>query len=231
MVALGVVGDKSELGLEGSGIVRRIGSAVKHVQVGDNVLVADDGLLCTRKIIPANRCFPINPALSLEEAATILTVYSTVFLSLLHISNLQEGQSVLIHSACGGVGLAAIHVCRMQGARIFATVGNEDKAKYLTETFGIDRKHIFDSRSSSFYAGVMEQTKGRGVDIVLNSLAGELLHTSWKCVARFGRMIELGKRDFLGHAKLDMDPFMENRSFTGVDMKQILEEDPELLRR
>lgn len=72
----------------------------------------------------------------------------------------------------------------------------------------------------------MEQTGNRGVDIVLNSLSGELLHLSWRCVAKFGRMIELGKRDLLGHARLDMDLFAGNRSFTGVDTKQILEEDP-----
>lgn len=72
----------------------------------------------------------------------------------------------------------------------------------------------------------MEQTGNRGVDIVLNSLSGELLHLSWRCVAKFGRMIELGKRDLLGHARLDMDLFVGNRSFTGVDAKQILEEDP-----
>ena len=77
----------------------------------------------------------------------------------------------------------------------------------------------------------MESTNGRGVDIVLNSLAGELLHLSWRCVAKFGRMIELGKRDMLGHAQLDMRAFAGNRSFIGVDIKQVLEEEPLELRR
>jgi NADPH:quinone reductase-like Zn-dependent oxidoreductase len=76
----------------------------------------------------------------------------------------------------------------------------------------------------------MDQTCHQGVDVVLNSLAGELLHTSWRCVARFGKMIELGKRDMLGHAKLDMVFFAGNRSFIGVDIMQILEM-PDKLRR
>lgn len=71
----------------------------------------------------------------------------------------------------------------------------------------------------------MEQTGNRGVDLVLNSLSGELLHLSWRCVAKFGKMIELGKRDLLGHGQLDMDVFAGNRSFIGVDAKQIIDED------
>ena len=99
------------------------------------------------------------------------------------------------------------------------------------DNYGIPRDRIFDSRSPSFFQGVMESTNGRGVDIVLNSLAGELLHLSWRCVAKFGRMIELGKRDMLGHAQLDMRAFAGNRSFIGVDIKQVLEEEPLELRR
>lgn len=76
----------------------------------------------------------------------------------------------------------------------------------------------------------MEQTGHQGVDIVLNSLSGELLHTSWKCVAKRGKMIELGKRDMLGHAQLDMKLFTGNRSFIGVDLKQLLEDEPESRR-
>ena len=98
------------------------------------------------------------------------------------------------------------------------------------ESFGISRDRIFDSRSPSFFHGVMEQTGHRGVDIVLNSLSGELLHTSWKCVAKRGKMIELGKRDMLGHAQLDMKLFTGNRSFIGVDLKQLLEDEPESRR-
>lgn len=93
------------------------------------------------------------------------------------------------------------------------------------DTFDIPRNRIFSSRDSSFLDGVMKQTGNRGVDLVLNSLSGELLHLSWRCVAKFGKMIELGKRDVLGQGQLDMDVFAGNRSFIGVDTKQIIDED------
>jgi NAD(P)-dependent dehydrogenase (short-subunit alcohol dehydrogenase family) len=140
-------------------------------------------------------------------------------------------QSVLIHSACGGVGIAAIQICRMVGAEIYATVGNEEKVQYLTETFGITRDRIFDSRSISFRSGVMQATGGRGVDVVLNSLSGELLHASWKCVAEFGSMVELGKRDFIGQGRLEMDIFEDNRSFFGVHLAPLCEKKPRAVQR
>ena len=93
--------------------------------------------------------------------------------------------------------------------------------------YGICRNRIFDSRSDSFLSGLMRETKGRGVDLVLNSLAGKLLHASWDCVAKFGKMIELGKRDFMTHGTLSMSQFGGNRAFYGVDLHQVLLDDPE----
>lgn len=109
--------------------------------------------------------------------------------------------------------------------KIYATVGNEQKRKYLVENHQIPEDRIFDSRSISFFDDVMRHTNGRGVDLVLNSLSGELLHASWRCVAEFGRMIELGKRDILGHAQLNMDGFSGNRAYFGVDLFRLGETD------
>lgn len=167
--------------------------------------------------------------MSLEDAAAISCIYATAIYCLITVGNLQKGQSVLIHSACGGVGLAAIQVCRMIGAEIYTTVGTSEKVNYLTDTVKIPADHIFDSRSASFLQGVLRKTNGRGVDLVLNSLSGELLHASWKCVAKFGKMVEIGKRDFMGHGKLDMDGFLGNRSFIGVDLSVIGHENQEAL--
>ncbi|KAK1624733.1 putative polyketide synthase [Colletotrichum phormii] len=138
--------------------------------------------------------------------------------------------SVLIHSASGGVGIAAIQICKMIGANIYATVGSPAKVQTLVSDFGIPRSHIFSSRDSSFYSGVMASTNGSGVDLVLNSLSGELLHLSWKCVAKFGKMLELGKQDFQGHAMLGMDTFEANRTFCGIDLSQLALERPKVLR-
>ncbi|CAN8096766.1 unnamed protein product [Discula destructiva] len=109
----------------------------------------------------------------------------------------------------------------MVGANIFCTVGNEEKREYLVSQMGIPSDHIFDSRSETFHPAVMKATGGRGVDIVLNSLSGPLLHASWRCVAKFGSLIEIGKRDLLGHGKLDLTPFLDNRSYMCVDLHQL----------
>lgn len=114
-------------------------------------------------------------------------------------------------------------MCDLQ---IFATVGNDDKVTYLIDEFGIPRNHIFDSRSSDFLPGVMAETEGRGVDIVLNSLSGKLLHTSWECVAPYGRFIEVGKRDLLANGQLNMAPFIQNRSYIGFDLFQMGQDKP-----
>jgi NADPH:quinone reductase-like Zn-dependent oxidoreductase len=135
-------------------------------------------------------------------------------------------KTLLIHSGCGGVGIAAIQLARMIGADIYVTVGNDEKVKFLMENFGIQRNKIFNSRDASFLEGVMRETHGRGVDVVLNSLSGELLHATWQCVAPFGKMVEIGKRDLLGAAKLDMSPFLANRSYCCVDLDQISKEKP-----
>lgn len=125
---------------------------------------------------------------------------------------------MLIHSACGGVGIAAIQVAQMVEAEVYVTVGTEEKVQHVMKTFNIPRNRIFSSRDNSFVEGIMRETQGEGVDLVLNSLSGELLHSTWKCVAPFGKMVEIGKRDLIDSAKLDMNVFLANRSYCCVDI-------------
>ncbi|KAL5392876.1 hypothetical protein DPSP01_000571 [Paraphaeosphaeria sporulosa] len=232
LVSLGIVdGPNHKLGLEGSGVITRTAPGVDRLSVGDRVFICDRGCLSTKMVTSAKLCARLPDALSFEDAATMPCVYSTVIHSLVNLGGLEDGQTVLIHSACGGVGIAAIQICRMLGAEIFATVGSEEKVQYLIDTFRIPRDRIFDSRSSSFLPDLMRETNGKGVDLVLNSLSGELLHASWKCVAPFGKMLEIGKRDFIGHAQLSMDVFEANRSFWGIDLAQLIEERPQTCQR
>ncbi|KAF1979110.1 putative polyketide synthase [Bimuria novae-zelandiae CBS 107.79] len=232
LVSMGIVdGPKDKLGLEGSGVVTRVAPGVANLRVGDRVFICDVGCLATKMVTSAKLCAKIPDSLSFEDAATMPCVYSTVIHSFVGVGGLESGQSVLIHSACGGVGIAAIQVCRMLGAEIYATVGSEEKVQYLIDTFSIPRAHIFDSRSASFLPNLMRETHDRGVDLVLNSLSGELLHASWKCVAPFGKMLEIGKRDFIGHARLNMDIFALNRTFAGIDLAQLTLEKPQVCRK
>lgn len=130
---------------------------------------------------------------------------------------------MLIHSAAGGVGISAIQLAKMVGAEVYATVGNDEKVKFLMDTFGIPRNRIFQSHDTSFVEDIMRETNGRGVDVALNSLSGELLHATWRCVAEFGTMVEIGKRDHLGASKLDMDVFLAGRTYSGVYLDQLTE--------
>ena len=136
---------------------------------------------------------------------------------------------MLIHSACGGVGLAAVQLALMIEAELYLTVGSEEKVQHLMKTFNIPRERIFYSRDESFVEGIMQATNGVGVDLALNSLSGELLHLTWKCIAPFGKMIEIGKRDLIGFGKLDMNLFLANRTYACVDISSYRER-PEVMR-
>jgi NADPH:quinone reductase-like Zn-dependent oxidoreductase len=229
LIAMGIVGSKSAgLGLEGAGTIKYVGSGVTDLAAGDRVLVFGAGCFATSLVAPASLCVKIPDDLSFEDAATMPCVFATVIYSLLHVGRLEKGMSVLIHSACGGVGIAAIQICKAMEAEIFCTVGNEEKVQYLMSTFGIPRNRIFNSRDSSFLPDVMRETDGCGVDLVLNSLSGELLHASWECVAEFGTMLEIGKRDLIGKGKLAMDIFEANRNYCGIDLGHLIEVKPAL---
>ncbi|KAK2811573.1 hypothetical protein FQN49_008445, partial [Arthroderma sp. PD_2] len=158
MVALGLFGDPEDFGIEGSGIIRRVGPDVAKCKPGDRVMVLAQGAFRTRVVKPEDMVLKIADELSLEDAATMPCVYFTAIMCLDMLARVKEGQSVLIHSACGGVGLAAINVCKYIGAQIFATVGSEEKVQHLINECGIPRHRIFNSRSVDFLSDVMRET-------------------------------------------------------------------------
>uniref|UniRef100_A0A0D2YHU0 Uncharacterized protein n=1 Tax=Fusarium oxysporum (strain Fo5176) TaxID=660025 RepID=A0A0D2YHU0_FUSOF len=228
--AMGLISSQSEdlsLGMELSGTVRRLGTAVKDLSIGDRVMCfTPEGGFSTHVIVKDHYVHKIPESMDFEEAATIQGCFATVVYALLDVGRIRQGTSVLIHSACGGVGLAAIQVVQMMGGVIYATVGSDKKKEYLVENFNIPRERIFNSRNTSFLDGVMRHTGGKGVDLVLNSLTGELLHASWKCVAKFGSLLELGKRDLASFGQLDLSRFLDNRSYCGIDMMYMVKEQP-----
>lgn len=236
LIAMGVVELNGRgLGCERSGIITKVGPDVKYLKNGDRVLCCSDGSFSTSLSVSELCCAKIPESLSFVEAATIPLVYSTVIHGLMDIAHLSKDQTVLIHSAAGGIGICALQIAKMIGAEIFCTVGNQKKVDFIMQTFDIPRNRIFNSRDLSFVSDVLRETNDKGVDVVLNSLSGELLHGSWKCVAEFGSMIEIGKRDLVGHGNLAMDVFEQNRSYVGVDMSFIVIKRPhiihDLLRR
>ncbi|GAQ45906.1 polyketide synthase [Aspergillus niger] len=222
LVAMGIVGgSENGFGHEAAGIVRRTGANVTSLKAGDRVMLLSHGTFTTNQVLSEDLCEKIPDGLSFEDAASMPCVFATSIYSIFSIGNLRRGETILIHSACGGVGLATIQLAQMVGAEVYTTVGNEEKVAYLMDTFKLPRNRIFNSRNASFVDDVMRETNNRGVDLALNSLSGELLHATWKCIAPFGKMVEIGKRDLIGSGKLDMSPFLENRSYCCVDLDQI----------
>lgn len=153
--------------------------------------------------------------------STLPFVFATALYGLCDRANIRSGESVLIHAGAGGVGIAAIQIAQIKGATVYATVSTEEKKDYLVNTFGVKRENIFNSRDSSFLPAVMAATNGKGVDVILNSLIGDLLHDSWRCCARFGRFVEIGKRDITDAGKLDMQVFKRNVTFTAFDVSEL----------
>lgn len=134
----------------------------------------------------------------------------------------------MIHGAAGGVGLAALQVAKLKGAKVIATAGTREKRRFLT-MLGAD--HVFDSRSLGFVEDVRSVTGGEGVDLVLNSLFAEAMEQSLSLVKPFGRFLELGKRDYYADSKIGLRPFRRNVSYFGIDADQLLVNAPDLTRR
>ncbi|RDL31344.1 Uncharacterized protein BP5553_09553 [Venustampulla echinocandica] len=231
MIAMGQLVNE-HIGTECSGIITAIGRKVlgDEFAVGDRVCAMAEGSFATHIRCKATSVSKIRDDMSFEVAATMPVVWSTAYYSLIDLGRLCKGDTVLIHAAAGGVGQAAIILSQMIGAEIFVTVGSVEKKAFI-KTYNIPDDHIFFSRDTSFANGVMAATKGRGVDVVLNSLAGDALRVSWECLAHFGRFVEIGKRDIVTNTRLEMAPFAYNTSFSSVDLTVVAAERPQLMKR
>lgn len=237
MYALGMLSDEAiengfsgpTLGLEFTGCITRVGSKVTAYQPGDRVVGFGPASFSTQLTADTNAITRIPEALSYEAAATIPTTFFTVYYALKHLANLQPGERILIHGAAGGVGIAAIQVARWMGAEIYATVGSEEKRDFL-KLYGVE--HIYDSRSLTFAEDILHSTPdAQGVDVVLNSLAGEAINQNLRLLKPFGRFLELGKRDFYENTRIGIRPFRNNLSYFGIDSDQLMKEKPELTQQ
>ncbi|KAF4589051.1 Polyketide synthase [Ophiocordyceps camponoti-floridani] len=228
VIAMGQV-PSPYLGVECSGTISNVGAKVTSLSVGDRVCAMSLGAYGTFARCRATSAAVIPHDMSFETAASIPVVYSTAYYGMIELARLQPGESVLIHAASGGVGQAAIQLAHMIGAEIYATVGGADKKQLLMDKYGIPEDRIFYSRTADFGPAIREATGGHGVDVVLNSLAGELLRESWESLAHFGRFIEIGKRDITSNTRLDMNKFEHNVTFSSVDLTLVASERPKIM--
>ncbi len=192
MNAVAMRDDDEPLGGECSGRVVAIGEGVTEFAVGDAVVAIAEAALGSFAVADAGHVAALPPAMSFAEAATLPFAFMTARYALQHCAGLRSGETILIHAAAGGVGLAAVQLAQRAGCTIIATAGSEIKRAFLRQ-LGV--QHIFDSRSTSFAADVMRVTENRGVGVVLNSLAGPFIPASAHCLTPTGRFLEIGKRD------------------------------------
>jgi phthiocerol/phenolphthiocerol synthesis type-I polyketide synthase C len=166
--------------------------------------------------------------LSDQQAATFGVAYLTAWHSLCEVGRLTPGERVLIHSATGGVGLAAVSIARMIGARIYATAGSDAKRELLK---GMGVEYVGDSRRVDFADEIQEATEGYGVDVVLNSLSGEAIRRGVEILAPGGRFVELGKKDVYADARLGLAALAKSASFSVVDLDLNMRLQPQRYRR
>ncbi|KAJ5497006.1 Acyl transferase/acyl hydrolase/lysophospholipase [Penicillium fimorum] len=222
---------QSYIGIECSGIVSSVGSNVKSFKVGQKVMAMPEGCFSTYARCSATSAAEIPADMSFEVAATVPVVFCTAYYALVDLGQLQAGEQVLIHAGAGGVGQAALMLAQMIGADIFVTVGSLDKKRFVMTQYGISEDRIFYSRDASFARGIRRATGETGVDVIVNSLAGDLLRETWECLAPFGRFVEIGKADITKNTRLDMQPFENNVTFSSVDLTKVGEFKPQLMKR
>ncbi|MGI9385439.1 MAG: SDR family NAD(P)-dependent oxidoreductase [Methyloligellaceae bacterium] len=214
------------LGLEFAGTVVETAPDVSGLESGDRVLGLVRGALRDEIVVPAHGLWPLPPGLSATEAAGLPAAYLTAHYALSRLARLRQGERVLIHTATGGVGLAALALAEQAGAEIFATAGSAEKRAELAAR---SVRHVMDSRSLAFCDEILAATEGRGVDVVLNALPGAYVDKSLACLAPYGRFIELGKRDVHGDRPLGLKALKANISFHVVDLAAMIVDRPDLL--
>jgi NADPH:quinone reductase-like Zn-dependent oxidoreductase/acyl carrier protein len=216
-------GGTTLLGYECAGRVVTIGDGVTDFAPGDPVLALTNGAFSSHVTTPVSRVARRPAGLRPEEAASVPAVFMTAYYGLVTLARLSRGERILIHSAAGGTGLAAVQLAQRIGAEIFATAGSPEKRAYL-RSLGIE--HVMDSRSLDFAEEIIKITRGGGVDVVLNSLTGAAIAKSFAVLAPYGRFVEIGKRDIYEDAPLGLGHFRKKLSYFTVDLDGMVQDRP-----
>jgi polyketide synthase 5 len=221
-------GRMRRLGTDFAGVVTAVGPGVTEHRIGDHVAgLSPDGCWGTFVTSDAHLAVTLPPSVPDDRAAAVPTAHATAWHALHDLARISSRDKVLIHSATGGVGQAAIAIARAAGAEIFATAGSSQRQELLHD-LGIE--HVYDSRSIEFAELIRRDTDGYGVDIVLNSIAGAGQRAGLELLTFGGRFIEIGKRDIYGDTRLGLFPFRRNLAFYGVDLALLTVSHPERVR-
>ena len=207
---------KPQLGIDFAGVVTAVGPNVRSHRVGDHVGgMSPNGCWGTFLTCDVDVAVKLPAGLRDDQAAAVSTAAATAWYGLMDLARIKPGDKILIHSATGGVGQAAIAIARLARAEIYATAGTRERREMLRR-MGIN--NVYDSRSVDFAEQILEDTDGYGVDVVLNSLTGAAQRAGVELLAFGGRFIEIGKKDIYGDTRMGLFPFRRNLSFYGVDL-------------
>lgn len=216
---------------ECAGRIIKVGASVTGFKPGDEVYCQSFAKFGNFVRDKAIFCQKVHSGDSLQESATMPIAFCTAIHGLMELGSLQKGETVLIQSATGAVGLAAVQVAQLCGAEIFATVGTSEKKSTLAMDYGIAEDHIFGSRDRASASSILEATRGRGIDVILCSARGELMHEYWNCIAPCGRFIEIGRTEVLDSGKLNLDVFRRNATFASFDLEVLSKDSPATIGR
>ena len=223
LIASGQLEGITEMQNDCSGVVVDVGANMAgRFKPGDRVCALYSQSYTNYPVVHGDCCHAIPDGMDLVEAASVPIVYTTVYYSLVYAGKLQKGDKILIHSAAGAVGQAAIMLARHIGAEIYVTCGSDAKVELLVNEFGISRDHIFSSRTTAFRDRINTITNGYGVDVVLNSLSGDIFRESCNSLAPFGRFVEIGRKDLMENALMPMEFLLNNITFAYVDLAHII---------
>ncbi len=207
--ALGMYPGEVELGGEAAGVVVETGPGVSQLAVGDRVLGFFSGAMGPLAVADARLVAPVPAGWSFAQGAAVPIAFVTAYYGLLDVGGLAAGESALVHAAAGGVGMAAVQIARHVGAEVYGTAS---PGKWGAT--GLDAGHLASSRDLEFEKVFAERTGGRGVDVVLNALAGEFIDASVRLLAEGGRFVEMGKADI-------RDPeSVEGRTYRAFDLSE-----------
>lgn len=210
------------------GIVNKVGPLVRHIQIGDRVCGFAPGNFGNFVRVPA--IFQQRMAMTDKptDLASLPISYMTALYALMHLARIQKGESVLIQSAAGALGLATLRIARHLGADIYVTAGNSAKVELLKHKFRITHDRIFSSRDLETPKKIWNATGNRGIDVIICSTAGEQMQEFWRCIAPLGRFIEVGRLDIMNHGKLPMEVFKRNATFSSFDIALLNRQRPQL---
>jgi NADPH:quinone reductase-like Zn-dependent oxidoreductase/SAM-dependent methyltransferase len=225
-IALGQKRPSVKMVAESAGIIDAVGSNFKdQFQIGDRVSVLGGTPFASRIRVNGNLVQRPPDFISLTDGS--LGAFVAAYYAMIEIARLEKGQRVLINAAAGAIGTAAIMVALNFGAEIFANVDNATEKERLIANYSIPEANIFMQNVKTFKKDLLLETRGVGVDVIFNTVSGELFHESWECIAKYGTFIEVGTSNTNNKNQISMRPFEKNVSFISFDLASLVTDRPE----